>query len=486
MYLVNASSESNALPLCSQTDNRSSICSGLIDNSNDDTHCIGMDGVIYKNIVSSGVGTSEILVGATAFQNKNQYFSFDVNGKRVDVDGNVSYANVDKVSSTYLCSVAETTKAISDCVLNGNPLPSCTANANDNTKCFDNAPINSYCIQTSDNKLLKTATENSCVSASGEANKIYYFNKDFIELDEPVIENDIKYAYICASEKGSDCSPFVIKNESIVNTDKNVLKLCSSLNDDEAINVDDISNKYLSLELKTATDFPGADSVNIDINVTKEHSIVLLPDGGASLPICKEAEDSTAGCKYSDGHSDVDVKSCINVNDNKKISLIVSGSPNQCKILTGEADKTLYSYYDENYEKIIPTENSQISYTYSCTFKSENFGSTEKKASSCTEVYGYTVYENVGISCSGLKGKKCQVHSLGNSCISSDDGKLGKNNGELFICFGTKAVNLPKKGEDDSYIAIYTKELNEYYGKFGIVLLKLTENTVSLASSDNG
>jgi len=80
LYLVNTSSGSNTLPLCSQTDNRSSICSGLIDNSNDGTHCIGMDGIIYKNIVSSGIGTSEILVGASSFQNKNQYFSFDVNG----------------------------------------------------------------------------------------------------------------------------------------------------------------------------------------------------------------------------------------------------------------------------------------------------------------------------------------------------------------------------------------------------------------------
>jgi len=366
--------------------------------------------------------------------------------------------------------------------LNGNPLPSCTANIDDTTRCFDNAPINSYCIQTSNNKLLKTATENSCVAASGEANKIYYFNKDFIELNEPVIKNDIKYDYICASENGKDCSPVIIKSENIVNTDKNVLKICSFLNDDEAINIDSISNKYLSLELKTVTDFPGAGSVNIDINVTKEQSIVLLPDGGASLPICKQAEDLTAGCKYSDDNGDVDVKSCINVNDNKKISLTISGSPNQCKTLTGEAEKTIYSYYDENYEKIIPIDNSQISYAYSCIFESENSG----KASSCTEVYGYTVYENVGISCSGLKGKKCKVHLLGNSCISSDDGKLGKSNEELFICFGTKAVNLPKTDDDDRYIAIHTKELNEYYGKFGIVLLKLTKNTVSVASPENG
>ncbi|OUM68922.1 hypothetical protein PIROE2DRAFT_3312 [Piromyces sp. E2] len=474
-----ASERPTALPVCDQTANADTVCSGVVDASNDGTHCLSGEGVIYRNTVTDNGGACDAIVGTA--ESVSQYFAFDGEGRRVDVGNVMASTDAGTVTSTYMCLVGTSGNGypISACILSGNPLPTCDSDADGSKPCYAGAAVGSYCVK-SDNSLMKATGESACgaLIAAG-AGDVFYFNEEFMALEVPVVTGQAKYQYVCGTTSGADCSPVILPVAS--DASGNVVKVCTSDYDDEAIDLVSPTERYKAMSVAAVNDFPGtvADKLAITVKVTTENSVVKAPYSGAALPECKESNPvGGTHCVVTTASGDVDGKSCTKKQSNKEVHITSGGA---CKILTGTGGSTSMVYFKKTNEMHTTalTASSQVSYAYSCTFSGSG---ADQAVSSCTEVYGYTFTEGVAVACTGLEGEECSVHAYA-SCSANDVGRVGLSGNKKVVCFGaSNGVELPTD-TSSKYIAFTSKGYNSLYAAEGLVFLKLTKDTVSVLVS---
>jgi len=241
------------------------------------------------------------------------------------------------------------------------------------------------------------------------------------------------------------------------------------------------NERYLTI----SEGFPGI--TRGDIKVTKENSITIAEGEGGPLVTCTGPEE-VGNCEATvNNENNVSVKSCID-GDNK---IWTKNGSDPCAKIKDKPDSTgIFSYYsgsdgDDKFKMVSVTGTSNISYAYSCNFGTAVGDETSVEVTGCTQVIGYTVATtNYAVYCSGLKGKDCKVQSISGSCINTDEGKLLKSGTKYILCFGSNnSITLPT-GSDVAIVAFYTDVASQYYGKFGIVFLKLTKNAVSPAPNN--
>ncbi|OUM68928.1 hypothetical protein PIROE2DRAFT_68642 [Piromyces sp. E2] len=474
---------SKTLPACTSTGS-ANVCSGADDDENNDgTHCIASDtGAIYKNSVVTGGTTSkgcELVVGTDAGA---KYFAFDADGKRVDATGKVTGENANSVVATYLCTVAASPYGVSACILNGNQLPRCEAAAGAASRCYGNAPVGSVCV-TANDALLLTESATSCVALQGLKETAYYFDAAFQKVSDATSPT-IKYSYVCAGPASgiaalTDCHPLPLP--STASTDAPVLKMCTTDEDRTAVPLAVTDNAYHTFDLDGGS-FPGGDGT-ISVKVGKDGSVTELPKDStdSKLPTCNGSaarKRATDDCS-TDGSSSAPI--CIT--DDPKPVIKKSGT-GSCAAIKGPKNSSSILYYkSDNSDITSPTAAStDIAFAYECTYKNAAAApATEDEADSCTQIKGYKVISspaNSALSCSGKAGKNCVIHAL-SSCQSTDVGKMGMDGGDPVICFS--ASNKKKMTDDDKAIgtvAFYTSEYSEWYGKYGMVLLKVSASTV--------
>ncbi|OUM70375.1 hypothetical protein PIROE2DRAFT_1532, partial [Piromyces sp. E2] len=477
VVMVIVTVNSTALPECSDTGG-GSVCVGNNGEEQDDgKHCIS-GGVIYANSVSCASKRScENDCGAVSgtVASTPEYFAFDDNGEKVDtIDGTTAST----VTTTYYCQVAENS-AISDCVLVSNQLPG--GGSDGNNVCFSDNEDDQVSAQ---NGALFIAYEGGakCKALTGTANTLYYFDQDYKVVTDPT---QAHYTYYCetAADTGalSSCTPVQMANVGgVINGVGGVPRMCTSAVATEAITIGTTTtDQYMAV----GGEFPDNDGEAIDIHISTQNSITKMnrEKSDLALPACYDSEPSND----ADGCHDL-YDAVVNYCLESEGHIIYKTEEGACKKITGTAqDTSSFKYFvmgdnDAITEVSLTSKPPKISFAYQCTIGAETSNGIGD-ASSCGNApfIGCSVTGSYGICCSGLDGEDCIVETLPDSCTASYEATLGKDSNGYFICFGTKQTRLPT-GTTTSEVAFYTTKYNRYVDAYGMVLLKLTRNTVTV------
>ncbi|OUM69772.1 hypothetical protein PIROE2DRAFT_2194 [Piromyces sp. E2] len=274
----------------------------------------------------------------------------------------------------------------------------------------------------------------------------------------------------CSIESTSgDCS--TADNVGKVTESEEDLKMCISTTQSVPLAVTD--DAYYTFALGSGS-FPGG-SGTISVKVGKDGSVTQLTGAGSALPVCNGTKDNQ--CSKDNGSNAV--PNCITAASGGVIKKSGTGS---CTVVKGPKGEKAFLYYKSDNSEITnpTTTTTDIAFAYECTFKNAVAAAeTQDEAQSCTQIIGYKVRESPAasaINCNGLTN--CVIHTLG-SCQSTDVGKLGLDGSTAAVCFGTS--NKKKLSDDDktrATLAFYTSGHNEWYGHYGIILLKVSATTV--------
>ncbi|OUM70387.1 hypothetical protein PIROE2DRAFT_1547 [Piromyces sp. E2] len=442
---------SNILPDCTRNGPQTGdVC---LDDGANDTHCMGSDGKIYKNLVDGDGNKSCAVIELTS---ETPSASFNADGTQAS-DLGVSY---------YTCNVSG---GVSDCVLGRKKLPTCKKSVGTNGACIEGDSDGVVCI-TTDNKLLKTGSDGeSCEAVTGASNSVHYFGDDRVEKEGITASAD--YIYKCASSASSNkalsgCAPLSQKPGGIIKTASG-MGLCVSEDDNEVIE-NGSSKVYMKVNVKGGV-FPDVSAdIAINIKISGTGSLIQLKETSTYRPSCPNTIVATDACKSGNEY----LNSCI------KDGVIFRTYGKSCGKL--ESDETIngFVFFRKDYSQVNPDAgDTDIALAYQCMFDSGG------RAKQCQYAKGFVVTEKKVVNCNGWKGDECLVMvKESSSDCSSSNGEGGIKAGEDGICFGSSTVNLP--ADSYTYTAFKTDDINEFYGfnKDQIVFLKLTSHSALVIS----
>jgi len=374
--------------------------------------------------------------------------------------------------------------AISKCTLVGNQLPTCFEGASVGTKCWSEvAEDNKFCI-TKDGNLMKSdgGSGANCVAESGTAKSIHYFKNDFTEITPTTsdILDQVSFIYYCAGGGTAltDCIPIHSNVGAVIKAVKGAVPMMRvSAFDSENVNIGEASALYLTLPAYNS--FPGSNFESVSIEVSTSNKIVVAPTKTTSiLPSCSNTGDSANKCKNkSDGEV---VSYCYD-----STFIYESKSDNKCNKVEDTQGSTQYFFFDENYDKVAtPTASpTALKYAYQLKFATAASPTPTAEVKSIKPIEYYQKYDGKAVYCNGIEN--CVIHAISN-CGSNDIGKLGKVNNVDSVCFGSnKGVALPTD-ESSKIIAFKPTNFNKYYSESGLTFLKLTKDTITVATSGDG
>ncbi|OUM70385.1 hypothetical protein PIROE2DRAFT_1543 [Piromyces sp. E2] len=448
--------DNNILPDCTRNGPKTGdVC---LDDGANDTHCMGSDGKIYKNLVDGDDNKSCAVIELTS---ETPSVSFNADGTQAS-DLGVSY---------YTCNVSG---GVSDCVLERKKLPTCKNGVQTTAACIENDSAGNVCI-TSDNRLLKTGEDGeSCVVVTGTSNSIHYFGDDRVE--KPGVDATATYTYKCTSSASgtralSGCSLEYQKPGGIVKTASG-MGLCTSEDDNTVLEIS--TEKVYDRVAVKANVFPDVTAEStINIKVTGTGGVVQLKDAAGLtspyLPTCVSNPTSgTDGCKVN-GSSEV-VSHCI------KDGVIYRTFGKTCGKLDYDETINGFTFYKKDYRRANPDAgDTDIALAYQCTFDGSG------RAKQCQYAKGLVKTATKVVNCNGWKGDECLVLDQ-ESASSCSEGEGSIKAGEDGICFGSRAVEFP--ADSYTYAAFKTSGFNEIYGfnENELVLLKLTPHSALVIS----
>jgi len=299
-------------------------------------------------------------------------------------------------------------------------------------------------------------TDNYLISCSGSCTPIKQRTGIFVNSGS----NKETHPVFNCDKSTCEAAPVSLNCTANGNTIKSSgkIKLCISTNDEEAVEIESYSftSKFETFKVEKDNDFPGIDADTTIIVKISDNMVSIVEDGGLST--CTNISDK----KCSPGEY------CISN------GIIYQNKYEQCKGLTiSSIHNNNVVYFDDNYSDNPSPGYRDSSTAYRCSIDN-------KEVKDCKLLKGYTIINSYAISCSGWKGVQCTTtyYSSGfynYSCVKGDEGKIAPN---YKLCFGEKAINLPSKEDEISYVAFMTTKLNTYYGfgKGEIVLLALRKN----------